>query len=90
MVLLPALVFGPQIEGSGVLQIWWEHNCFIASFSGKLDSEIPGVEGDEGEIEVLRGQIFGRECIEAVDCIAEGARIANVFPGESCQAGYRQ
>ncbi len=51
MVLLPSLVFGAKIEGSGVLQVRREDNCLIAGFTGKLNSEIPAVESNEGEVE---------------------------------------
>ena len=86
MMLLPSLIFGSEIEGSRVLEVWWQYNCFVASFTGKLNSEVPGIEGNEGEVEVLGGQMFGCKCIKSVDCIAEGPCIANMLPSESCQA----
>ncbi len=86
MVLLPALVFCSQVKGSGVLEVRRQNNGFVTSFTGKLHSEVPRIECNEGEIEVLGCQVFGGKRIEAVDCVAEGSRIANVFPCESCQA----
>lgn len=55
VVLLPTLVFCSEIEGSGVLQVWWEHNRFVTSFPRELYAKVPGIESDEGEVEVLRG-----------------------------------
>jgi hypothetical protein len=86
VVLLPSLVFGAKIEGSGVLQVRWEDDCLIAGFAGKLNSKIPAVEGDEGEVEWLWDEMLGGKGIESVYRIPEGTCIANVFPGKCCQA----
>lgn len=86
MVLLPSLVFGTEIESSGVLQVWWEYNGLVTSFAGKLHTKVPAVESHKGEVEVLRGEVFGSEGIETVDCISESSCVSNMFPGESCQA----
>jgi hypothetical protein len=69
-----------------VLEVRWEDDSFIASFTGKLNSEVPGVKGHEGEVEALRDKVFGGKCIEAVDCVPEGTCIADMFPCECSQA----
>jgi hypothetical protein len=87
MMLLPSLVLRSEIERSRVLEIWRQHHGFIASFTGELNTKVPRVEGHEGEVEILRGQMLGCEGIETVDRITEGSRVTNVLPGERCQAG---
>ena len=84
-MLLPSLVFDAEVKGFRVLKVWWQHNGFIASFTGQLNSEIPRVKGNKGEVEVLSGQMFLCKRIEAVDCIAESPCIADMFPSKSCQ-----
>lgn len=80
MMLLPSLVFGPQIERPGVLEIWREHNGFVAGFSGELDPEVPSIQGYEDEVEVLRVEMLGGEGIETVNSVPERPGIPNVLP----------
>jgi hypothetical protein len=54
-MLLPSLVFGSEVKGSGVLEVWREYNSLVASFTRELDSKVPGIKGNEGKVEVLRG-----------------------------------
>jgi hypothetical protein len=86
MVLLPALVLGSQIERPRVLEIWRQDYSFVASFAGKLNSEIPRIESYKGEVEVLRDEVFRGKRIEAVDCVAESSCIAYMLPSKCCQA----
>ena len=88
VVLLPALILGTQIKGSGMLQVWGQHHGFVPCFSRKLDTEIPRVQGDERELEVIGKQVFLRERIEAVDRITKRTSGADMFPSQSCQASY--
>jgi len=90
VVLLPSLVFRSKVKGARVLEIWRQNNGLVASLARKLNTEIPGVKRDEGEIQVLGGQMFGSKCIEAADGVAESACIADVLPGQSGEAGYRR
>jgi hypothetical protein len=90
VVLLPSLVLGAEIEGTGVLEVWRENDGLVSGLTRQLDTEVPRVEGDEGEIEVLGGQMLRGEGVEAVDGITEGTGIANVFPGEGREARCRQ
>lgn len=80
MVLLPSLVFGSQVERPGVLEIWREHNGFVAGFSGELDPEVPSIQGYEDEVEVLRVEMLGGEGIETVNSVPERPGIPNVLP----------
>lgn len=86
MVLLPALVFGSKVKGSRVLEIGRQDHSLVTSLAGKLDTKIPGIESDEGEVKILRGQMLGCKGVEPVDSIAEGSCIPNMLPGESGQA----
>jgi hypothetical protein len=86
MVLLPSLIFSSQVEGAGVLQIRRQHNSLVAGFSRELNSEVPGVEGDEDEVEVFRRQIFGSKRVEAGDGIPKGTSVSDMFPRQSRQA----
>jgi len=89
MVLLPSLVLGSEIKGARVLQIWGQNHSFVTGFTGKLNSKIPGIEGHEGEVEVLRDKVLRGKRIEAVDRITESSCIADMLPGEGRQACYR-
>lgn len=80
VVLLPSLVFGSQIKRPRVLEIWREHNGFVASFSGELNPEVPSIQGYEDEVEVLRVKVLGGKGIETVNCVPECPSIPNVFP----------
>ena len=87
MVSLPSLILGTQIIGSRVLQIWWQHNGLVPSLPGKLDAQIPRVQGNEGEFVIIGEEVLLSELVEAVDCIAEGPGTADMFPrkgGEAC------
>lgn len=84
MVLLPSLIFGAEVEGTRVLKVGGEHNGLVSGFSGKLDAQVPGVEGHKDEIEVLRVKMLGGESIEAIDSVPESTSISNVFPSQSC------
>lgn len=86
MVLLPALVLGAEVEGSGVLKIGGEDNGLVASFTRKLNSEVPGIEGDKGKVEVLGGQVLGSKSIESRDGVSKGSRVSNMLPSQSSQA----
>lgn len=89
MVLLPSLVFSAKVEGTRVLEVRWQHNSFITSFTRKLDTKIPGIERNKRKVEVLRGQMFRGKGVEAVDGISESARVSDMFPCKSCQARCR-
>jgi len=84
VVLLPALIFGPKVEGPRMLKVWGQDDGFIPCFSRKLDAEVPRVQGDEGEFEIIGQQMFLRERIEAVDGVTEGTGGADMFPSQSC------
>jgi hypothetical protein len=86
VVLLPSLVFGAEVEGAGVLQIGGENNSLVAGLAGELYTQVPGIEGDEDEVEVLRRQVLGGERVESVDSISKGTSVPNVFPCQGCQA----
>lgn len=52
-MLLPALILGPEIKGTRVLEVRWKHDGLVARLPRKLHAKIPGVQGDEGEFQVL-------------------------------------
>lgn len=80
MVLLPSLVFSSQVEGPRVLHIGGQNNRLVPSFAGKLDSEVPGIEGNEDEVEVLGRQMLCSECVEPRDSISKGTRVSHMLP----------
>lgn len=41
VMLLPSLVFRPQIESLGVLEVWRKYNSLVSCFAGELNPEIP-------------------------------------------------
>lgn len=85
MVVLPSHVLGAKVEGTGMLEVRREHHGLVASLAGKLNSQIPGIEGDEYELEVR--EVLGEKGIEAIDCIPEGTRVPDVLPSQGRQAG---
>lgn len=89
MVLLPPLVFRTEIERSRVLEVGRKNDGLIACLAGKLDTEIPRIEGHEGELEVLGQQMFLGKGIEPVDSIPEGTCRPDMFPGQGGQARCR-
>lgn len=90
MVLLPSLIFSSQVEGAGVLQIGRQHDGLVAGFARELNSEVPGVKGDEDEVEVFRSQILGSKRVEAGDGIPKGTSVSDMFPRQSRQTRCEQ
>lgn len=88
MVLLPVLVFGAEVKGARVLQVWGEDDGFVPSLSRKLNAQIPRVQRDKCKLKVLGKEFLG-ELVEAGDCVAEGACGADVLPGEGCEGSCK-
>lgn len=88
MKLLPACILLTEIKGSGVLEVWRQNGGFVASFTWQLDTEVPSIQGDEGELIVVRSDMLMDEGIEARDSILERARATHVFPSQSGQARW--
>ena len=65
-----------------MLEVGWEDDGFVTSFAGELDAEIPRVERDEGELEVVWDQVFLGKLIETGCSVTEGTGITNMLPGE--------
>lgn len=89
MVLLPALVLCAEVEGSRVLEVGRQHDGLVAGFARKLNTEVPSIECDKDEVEVLGGQVLGSECIESGDSVSKGTSVSNMLPSQSGQARYR-
>lgn len=88
VVLLPSLVLGAEVEGARMLEVGGEDNGLVPGFSGELDTQVPSVEGDEDEVEVLRVEMLGGEGVKAIDSVPEGTSVTNVLPSQGCQACY--
>jgi len=71
VVLLPTLIFGTKVEGPRMLKVWGQDDGFVPCLSRKLDAEVPRVQRDKREFEVIRQQVFLREGVEAVDRVTE-------------------
>lgn len=69
-----------------MLQIRRQHDSLVAGFSGKLDAQVPGIEGDEYEVEVLGCKVLGGKRIEPADGVSEGTGISDMLPSEGRQA----
>jgi len=80
MVLLPALVFRAEIKGARMLEVRWEYDCLVASFTRKLDAQIPRVQCNERELKVVWKQELLGKCIEAVDRVTERTGCTNMLP----------
>lgn len=87
-MLLPFCVLGAEVVGSGVLQIWRQDDGFIASFAWQLNTQVPRIEGDEGEFEIFGDEVFVGEGVKPANCITESTCIANVFPREGGETRY--
>lgn len=88
VVLLPSLIFGSQIERARMLEVRRQHNVFIATFSRKLDTEIPSLQCYEHKLEVLGEQMLVGKGVKSADSIVEGASVPDMFPGQGSQASY--
>lgn len=77
---LPSLVFGAEVEGTGVLEVRGEDDGLVSGLTGQLHTKIPRVECHEGEFQVLGDEVFLGKGVEAIDGVPEGASIADIFP----------
>ena len=91
-MLLPSLVFGPQVEGTGVLKVRGQDDRLVPGLSGKLNTQVPGIEGDEDKVVVGRCQMLGGERIETVDRVPKSSSVPYVLPSQGrqarCRGGY--
>lgn len=85
-MLLPALVFGSEVKGTGVLKVWWEHYGLVSRFPGQLNTQIPRVEGDKSKFGILWDQVLLSEAVETIDGIAKCTSRTDMFPSERGQA----
>ena len=61
----------------------------VSSLARKLNTEVPGIEGNEDKVKVLRGQVLSSKSVESRDGISKVTRVSNMFPSQGCQARYR-
>lgn len=71
MVRLPSLVLRAEVKGTGVLEVWWKYNSLVSCLPWELYAEIPGIEGNKGELVVLGDKMLIGELVETVDGITE-------------------
>lgn len=71
-----------------MLQVRWQHNSLITGLTRKLHTEVPRVERDKREFQVLADQVFLREGIEAIDNVTERPGTAHMLPCQRCETGY--
>jgi len=71
-----------------MLEVRRQHDVLVATFPGKLDTEIPRLQRDEDKLEVVLQQMLVGEGIESADSIVEGAGVSDMFPGQGGQACY--
>lgn len=83
---LPPLVLRSKVECARVLQIGRQDYRLVASLTGQLDTKIPGIQGDEGELLVFGRDVLGCKSTEAFDGVTEGAGVPDLVPGEGGQA----
>jgi hypothetical protein len=88
VVLLPSLIFRPQVECARMLEVWGQHDVLVAAFPRELDPEIPGFQSHEDRLEIVLKQMLVGKGVEAADGIVEGTSIPNVLPSQGSQAGY--
>lgn len=79
---MPSLVFGAQVKGLGVLQVWRKYDSLVSCLARELDAEVPRIESDKGKVQIFADQVFLGKCVEAIDSITECASIPNMLPGE--------
>ena len=63
-----------------MLQVWWQNHSLVTSLSRKLDPQVPGIEGDEGEFKILGEKVFLSEGVKSVDGVSERSCAANMLP----------
>lgn len=66
-----------------MLQVRRQHNCLVSGFSGELNSEVPSIQSNEDEVEVLGRQVLGSKRVESSDGIPKSTGIPNMFPCQS-------
>lgn len=71
-----------------MLQVWWEDDSLVSGLTRKLDTKIPRIKRDEGELEVVGNEMLLGELIEAVDGVTEGSCVTNVLPGQGGQTRF--
>ena len=86
MMLLPSLILRAKIKSAGVLEVRWQYYSFVTSLSGKLHTEIPGVERDERKFEAFADEFLLGKLVKFVDGVSEGPRSADMLPRKSCKA----
>lgn len=77
---LPALVLGPEVVSARMLKVGGKDDGLIAGFPRELNSKIPGIQGNKGELEVVCKQMLMGKRIEAIDGITKGSSRTNMFP----------
>lgn len=82
VMLLPSLIFCSEIECARVLQVRGEDDGFVAGFSRKLHTKIPGIKGNKNEIKILGSQVLGSKRIESRDGVSKGTRVSNMLPSQ--------
>lgn len=88
MMLLPSLVFGSQVEGARMLEVRGQNDSLITSLAGELNAEVPGIKGNENELEVIRRQVFIGKLVESRDGVSKGSRVSHMFPRQCCQTRW--
>ena len=85
-MLLPSLIFGSQVECTGVLKVWRQDNSLISGLAGQLNSQIPGIQSDKNKVETLGCDVLVGKRIKSVDGITKASSIPNMLPGK-CREG---
>ena len=70
-----------------MLQVSGYDDRFVSSFSGQLDPQVPSIQCDKGELEILGYKVLLSKMVKTSHCIAEGAGIADVLPCQGGEAG---
>lgn len=69
-----------------MLEVWGEDDGLVPSLAGKLHAEVPRVESDKDEVEVLGGKVLVGERVKPVDRISKRPGISNMFPSQRREA----
>ena len=82
-MLLPSLIFGAEVKGARVLEVWWQDDGLITSLTWQLNAKVPRIQCHKGKLKVLAKEMFLSKIVKGVDGVAKSSSLANMLPGKS-------
>lgn len=96
VVGLESLVFAAKTEQDGMLHVGGEDDALVAGLTRHLHTQVPGSQGDKGELGssaragVLVHKVLAGVSIEGGNGITEAASLFDVLPGQGGKGGAQR